>query len=116
MSSGKQLLLGFLAAAVFVGLAPNGDFRNVGHRIDSFPFTYLSAAIALAVLNCLLRFLRWNYFLKILIIGVPLKLSFLVVFSGLALSITQGQVGELVKAYVLNSVPGSEWLHQSRLS
>ena len=106
MSSGKQLLPVFLAAAVFVCLTANGDFRNVGHRIDSFPFSYLSADIALAVLNFLLRFLSWSYYLKILIIDVPLKLSFLVFFSGLALSITHGQVGELVKAYFSNSRAG----------
>ena len=106
MSSGKLLLLVFLAVAIFVGLAAYGDFRNVGQRIVSFPFTYLSAAIALAVLNFLFRFLRWSYYLKILKIDVPLKLSFLVFFSGLALSITPGKVGELVKAYFLNSRTG----------
>ena len=106
MSSGKLLLLVFLAVAIFVGLAAYGDFRNVGQRIVSFPFIYLSAAIALAVLNFLFRFLRWSYYLKILKIDVPLKLSFLVFFSGLALSITPGKVGELVKAYFLNSRTG----------
>jgi len=106
VSSGKLLLLVFLAAAVFVALAAYGDFKNVGQRIASFPISYLSAAIALAVLNFLLRFLRWSYYLKILKIDVPLKLSFLVFFSGLALSITPGKVGELVKAYFLNSRAG----------
>ena len=106
VSSGKLLLLVFLAAAVFVGLAAYGDFRNVGQRIASFPISYLSAAIALAVLNFLLRFLRWSYYLKILKIDVPFKLSLLVFFSGLALSITPGKLGELVKAYFLNSRAG----------
>jgi uncharacterized membrane protein YbhN (UPF0104 family) len=64
------------------------------------------AALALAALNYLLRFLRWCYYLKILKIDVPLKLSFLVFLAGLALSMTFGKVGELVKGYFLRNRAG----------
>lgn len=101
-----MLLLLFLAVLVFIGLAAYGDFRNVGQRIANFPIHYLSAALFLAFLNYLLRFLRWSYYLRVLRIDIPPKLSFLVFLSGLALSMTPGKVGELVKGYFLRNQAG----------
>ena len=101
MASKKLLLLIFLAALVFVGLMGYGDFRDVGQRIANFPVSYLLAALSLAALNYLLRFFRWVYYLKVLKIDVPLQTSLLVFLSGLALSLTPGKVGELVKSYLL---------------
>jgi uncharacterized protein (TIRG00374 family) len=106
LTSQKILILALLAAAVVVGLSAYGDFRSVGQRLASFPIHYLSAAVALAALNYLLRFMRWSYYLRMLRIDVPLRLSLLVFLSGLALSITPGKVGELVKAYFLRNRAG----------
>ncbi|MDA1218446.1 MAG: lysylphosphatidylglycerol synthase transmembrane domain-containing protein [Chloroflexi bacterium] len=106
MTSRKLLLLILLAVLVFVGLAAYGDIRNVGQRIASFPIHYLSVAIVLALLNYLLRFLRWCYYLRVLKIEIPLQLSLLVFLSGLTLSMTPGKVGELVKGYFLRNRAG----------
>jgi uncharacterized protein (TIRG00374 family) len=53
--------------------------------------------------NYLLRFLRWAFYLKVLKIEAPVGISALVFLSGLAMSITPGKAGELVKCYLLNS-------------
>jgi uncharacterized protein (TIRG00374 family) len=106
VTSKKLLLLIFLVALVFVGLMGYGDFRDVGRRIANFPISYLFAALGLAAANYLLRFFRWVYYLKVLKVQIPLQTSFLIFLSGLALSLTPGKVGELVKSYLLKSRSG----------
>ena len=107
MTGKKLFLLILLAVLVFIGLAGYGDFREVGHRIATFPVPYLLIAIGLAALNYFLRFLRWAFYLKVLKIEVPLRTSLLVFLSGLALSLTPGKVGELLKSYLLRSRTGT---------
>ena len=106
MTSRKLLLLVTLTVVVFVALAGYGDFKTVGARLASFPLHYLSAALALAALNYTLRFFRWSYYLSLLNIEIPFRLSLLVFLSGLALSLTPGKVGELVKGYFLRNRAG----------
>ncbi len=65
----------------------------------------------MAVINYVLRFLRWFYYLRYLKILVPFVLSALVFLAGLAMSITPGKAGELIKSYLLRdrvAVPVAE--------
>ena len=101
MTSRKLLLLIGLAVLVFVGLSGYGDFREVGARLARFPVTHLAVALGLAALNYGLRFCRWAYYLRVLKIDVPIAVSVLVFLSGLALSVTPGKAGELLKSYLL---------------
>ena len=106
MTSKKLLLLVLLTILVFVGLAGYGDFTETGGQLAHFPFSYLIAALALAVVNYGLRFLRWAYLLRVLGIDIPLGLNGLVFLSGLAMSITPGKAGELIKSYLLRDRSG----------
>ena len=107
-SRGKKLLLVILLSSlVFVGLAGYGDFREVWRHLAEFPPGYLFLALGLAVVNYLLRFLRWAYYLKLLGISVPFSVSSLTFLTGLAMTITPGKVGELVKSYLLRDRAGA---------
>jgi uncharacterized protein (TIRG00374 family) len=97
----RLFLLALLAVLVLVGLASYGSFPDMGKQLAGFPVTHLLAALALASLNYLLRFFRWAYYLRVLHIQVPFGLSVLVFLSGLAMSVTPGKVGELLKSYLL---------------
>lgn len=104
----KLLLVVFLVCLVFAGVAGYGDFQEVWRRMSQFPPLYLLWAFGLALINYLLRFLRWAFYLKILRINVSSPVSLLVFLGGLAMTITPGKVGELVKCYLLRdraSVP-----------
>ena len=106
-SSGKKLLLVvLLTCLVFAGIAGYGDFRQVWGRLVDFPLSYLLLAFGLAVVNYLLRFLRWAYYLKVLKIHVPWSVSALIFLGGLAMTITPGKVGELIKSYLLRDRSG----------
>ena len=91
---------------MFVALVGYGDFGDTVDEIGSLPVGYLFAGLGLASANYLLRFLRWAFYLKVLKIDAPARISTLVFLSGLAMSITPGKAGELVKCYLLNSRTG----------
>ena len=99
----KWLLLAVLTVGVFVALVGYGDFGGTIDEIGNLPISYLLAGLGLASSNYLLRFLRWAFYLKVLKIEAPVDISALVFLSGLAMSITPGKAGELVKCYLLNS-------------
>ena len=99
----KWLLLAVLTVGVFVVLVGYGDFGGTIDEIGNLPISYLLAGLGLASSNYLLRFLRWAFYLKVLKIEAPVDISALVFLSGLAMSITPGKAGELVKCYLLNS-------------
>ena len=102
----KWLLLVALTLGVFVALVGYGDFGDTVEEIGNLPILYLVAGLGLALANYLLRFLRWAFYLKVLAIESPVVISALVFLSGLAMSITPGKAGELVKCYLLNSKTG----------
>lgn len=106
MTSKKLALLVILAVLVFAVLVGYGDFREMGEQLSHFPVTHLVAAMALAVLNYLLRFFRWVYYLRVLNISAPVAVGGLVFLSGLAMSITPGKAGELLKSYLLRDQAG----------
>ena len=105
MNGRRWLLLGLLTVAVFGGLLAYGDFAQVGRTLFDSPAAYagFAAGAGLAVVNYALRYLRWSMYLRALGINAPASVSALVFVAGLALSITPGKVGELLK---------SVWLHQ----
>ena len=104
---GKKLLLVVaLTCLVFAGLAGYGDFKEVWGHLVSFPPSHLVAVFGLALLNYLLRLLRWAYFLHVLDISVPQSVSILTFLTGLAMTITPGKVGELIKCYLLRDRAG----------
>jgi len=106
VTSKKLGLLVILTVLVFAALVGYGDFREMGQRLSHFPVTHLIAALALALLNYLLRFFRWAYYLRVLKISAPVAVSGLVFLSGLAMSITPGKAGELLKSYLLRDRAG----------
>jgi len=104
--SKKWLLLVGLTVGVFVALVGYGDFSRTIGEIGSLPIRHLFVGLGLAFSNFLLRFLRWAFYLKVLRIEAPVGISGLVFLSGLAMSITPGKAGELVKCYLLNGKTG----------
>ena len=109
MNGRRWLLLGLLTAAVFGGLLAYGDFRQVGRTLFDSPAAYagFAAGAGLAVVNYGLRYLRWSMYLRALGISAPASVSAPVFVAGLALSITPGKVGELLKCVWLNRRTGT---------
>ena len=99
-------MLCLLAAAVFAGLLAYGDFRQIGPLLLRFPPLWLLGAAGLAMLNYILRYLRWAMYLRTLDIRASQSVILPVFAAGLALSITPGKVGELLKSVWLSQRAG----------
>ena len=97
----------FFAIAVVIGLAALsmvGDVGHLGERMNGFAWPAFFAAIGLALANYVLRFVRWQLYLRMQQVRVPVASSAIVFGAGLSLSITPAKLGELVKSYLLREM------------
>jgi uncharacterized membrane protein YbhN (UPF0104 family) len=100
----SALLLGVLlygAAIAYTG------FRSIEESIGEFHWICFVIAVLLATTNYLVRFARWQYYLRLLNVrGVSSTDSLLVFLSGFVLTMTPGKVGEVFKSAVLGQTHG----------
>jgi glycosyltransferase 2 family protein len=69
----------------------------------------LVLVVLLTVWNYVLRWLRWNYYLRVLgVHGISRYASGLVFLSGFAMGLTPGKSGEVTKSYWLRELAGAE--------
>jgi uncharacterized membrane protein YbhN (UPF0104 family) len=97
-----------LLVAVLLGVAVYGFFvlytgvRDLGSSLGRFRWSAFALALALASSNYLVRFAKWQYYLRRLDVrGIRTFDSLLVFLSGFVLTITPGKVGEVFKSAVL---------------
>ena len=93
-----------VSLAVFVALALIGGIDRVSDTIlGANPFIFLLAFVAVFA-GYLLRFIKWDYFLKAVGLKVDLRRSFMVYLSLYSMNITPGKIGRVVAAYTLNRI------------
>ena len=100
----------WIAIIVVVGVAAlfaAGDVRSLGARLVGFGWWAFVLCLGLALLNYVIRFFRWQLYLRHLRIEVPVASSAVVFGAGLSLSITPAKLGELVKSYLLRDMHGT---------
>jgi uncharacterized protein (TIRG00374 family) len=105
---GRLLVSLVLGAVVFIGLSAYADFSDVIDGLGKFRWEYLPVVLLLTSGNYVLRFVKWQFYLKT--IGVedfPAKDSALVYFAGLGMVVTPGKVGEWLKCYLLREMHGT---------
>ena len=101
MLNNKAWISVVLIIVVSSGLIFYGDSNEVLRHISILPIKYLMAALTLTSLNYFLRFLRWEYYLRILKINIPTSESGLIFLSGLGMTLTPWKMGEVLKGYFL---------------
>jgi len=69
--------------------------------LAEFRWEYLPLILGLTLFNYFWRFIKWEYYLRHLQIGISHTKSLLIFISGLSMAITPGKVGELLKSYLL---------------
>jgi uncharacterized membrane protein YbhN (UPF0104 family) len=89
---GKLLLSLLLGLVVFAGLTFYADFQDVGRSLGNFNWTLLPLILALTSMNYVFRFVKWEYYLRLIgVRDLPRRQSFLIFFSGLGMVITPGR-------------------------
>ena len=97
----------WLVIAAVIGVAAIsviGDIRHLGERLSGFAWSAFIAALALALTNYVLRFVRWQIYLRRQEVSIPPASSAIVFGAGLSLSITPAKLGELVKSFLLREM------------
>src|SRR3981189_1073398 len=103
------VLLAALALAVAALVVAWGDAPAVLSALGRFPPLLIVPVVLLTVWNYSLRWLRWNYYLRVLgVVGVSRTASALVFLSGFAMGLTPGKSGEVTKSYWLREIAGPD--------
>lgn len=92
---------------VVLGLA--SDIGQVGQSFGSFSWATLPAILGFTALNYLLRWLKWDFYLRRMGMGqgVSYGNSALLFTSGMVMAVTPGKVGEVLKSYLLKRLNGT---------
>lgn len=96
-----------LAAAVAIGLGLYADFGKLGSALAGFSWGLFPAVLALTSLGYLLRFARWQVYLRRLDVVVPVGRSLVIFLSGFAMTLSPGKVGEVLKSVLLRRAYGT---------
>lgn len=100
------VIYAILGVAVFAVIGIYADFGSLKESISSFDFSYLPLILILAPMNYVLRYVKWNYYLKQLKIDVPKRINLPVFTAGLSMTVTPAKVGEFFKSYLLRKLCG----------
>ena len=105
---GRLLISLVFGAVVFMGLSAYADFNDVLDGLGEFKWRYLPLVLGLTSLNYVLRFFKWQFYLKtIKVRDFPAKESALTYYAGLGMVVTPGKVGEWLKCYLLRELHGT---------
>lgn len=98
------LLFGVLVYALVVAFT---GFEQLRGAVRHFQWWTLAAALALSSFNYVLRFFKWEFYLrKLQIPRIPWRDNFLIFLSGFVLTVTPGKLGEVFKSAVLQETHG----------
>lgn len=104
---GKILLSLIFGVLVVAGLSIVADVRKLGEALRGFNWALLPAILGLTLFNYALRFLKWQYYLRLIgVRDLGARDSAGIFFSAFTMVMTPGKVGELLKSYLLRRVAG----------
>lgn len=99
-------LTAILTVGVFLGLFLVADAGAVWAALVGLDAGVIAGVVGLVTFGYGVRFLKWEYYLRVLEIDVPTTTNLLVFVSGLMFTVTPGKIGELWKAWFLRDLEG----------
>ncbi len=97
-----------IAVIVYLIFAFLTNFDKLSKALSNFNWLIFPLLLVFSYFNYLSRFAKWHYYLKLLNFNINIKLSFSIFMSGLAMSLTPGKMGEVLKSYMLKQTKGIE--------
>ena len=93
-----------LAAIIYIAFTIYADYEKVLNSFKNFNWILLPVLLLLSIGNYLIRFFKWEYYLRIIDVKLHRIDSFSIFMSGLIMSVTPGKMGELLKSYLVKQV------------
>jgi uncharacterized protein (TIRG00374 family) len=105
----KIIISALLGLAVVIVLGLVSDIGQVGQSFSTFEWAALPAILGFTMLNYVLRWLKWDYYMRRMDMGqgVSYTDSALLFTSGMVMAVTPGKVGEVLKSYLLKRINGT---------
>ena len=105
---GVRVLLGVLFGAVVFAVLGGfwADLDAVLEHVASFNWLVFFAALGLAFGNYMIRFAKWEYYLRLIGVRLGRAESLGVFLSSFLLTVTPGKIGEVVKSVFLKKSRG----------
>jgi uncharacterized protein (TIRG00374 family) len=97
-----------LGALVSLGLGLVANLPATLEALGRFQWSLLPLVLGAVLANYVLRFAKWEYYLRCLDVPVSRRQSLLVFLAGFTMSITPGKLGELLKAFLVRDLVGTE--------
>ncbi len=105
-----------LALAVVIALTFYADAPRLVAAFAQFQWQWLPLALAVTLINYLLRFLRWHYYLGVIgVKNVSPRDSLLIFLTGFSLTMTPGKLGEVLKSFLLKARAGTPVSHSASI-
>ncbi|MBF0409641.1 MAG: flippase-like domain-containing protein [Candidatus Riflebacteria bacterium] len=101
----RKLVFWVFAAIIMfsIAIALFTDFDKIQKAVALFsPFSIFIILFSVLI-NYLLRFIKWEFFLRRIDIIIPLKQSLWIFFSSFAMVLSPGKLGEIMKSLLLKS-------------
>lgn len=96
-----------IAVLLFGGYAVWTGWADTADQLWGFRWSLAVPVLALTLVNYGLRYLKWTYLLKQVGVVIPHKTNLGVFATGLAMVISPGKAGELVKPYLVRTITGA---------
>lgn len=103
----KIFIIIIFAVILYLAFSVYSDFEKLLLSFRNFNFIILPLILFLSLLNYLVRFFKWNYYLEIIDVQLAKRDSIIVFLSGFLMSITPGKLGELFKSYLIKRINGT---------
>ncbi len=94
-------------AIVYLGLSIYANFGQLMTAFGKFNWVVFPLVLLFSSCNYIMRFIKWDYYTKVLGIKIEKKMSLLIFLSSFIMSITPGKVGEVFKSYLLKEYNGT---------
>lgn len=92
-----------ISGLAYLGFSISGGWREVSHAFGLVGGGGIAIALLLSLVNYLLRFVRWQYFLRLLGHSIPCGESLTIYLAGFGLTIVPGKAGEAVRSLFLHT-------------
>ena len=92
------VIISILLYVLFIALS---DVRNSVQILLHFSPLLFILMLGMALMNYFIRFLKWQYYLKLIEVHIPGYESLQIFLSGFSMTLTPGKSGELIKSQLL---------------
>ena len=106
MEKNRVWLVIIFAVVVYLIMGIYADFGSLLSAIEKFNWIFIPVMLILVVIAYIIRFLKWNLFLKSVGVNLKLKDNLFVFFSGMGMIITPAKVGEIWKGWLIKDING----------